>query len=149
MYGFFRLKHNVYFNLVHGWAGWIRPVSFEERVGLYQRAKIGVNIHWDEFGLGNQRLYHLPANGVMQLSDCAESMAQVFEVGREVVTYKTSEELIAKIRYYLEHDAERIAVAAAGYRRVMRSYTFRKVMELAGGQIEKGMRRISWRRAGM
>ena len=46
-----------------------------ERVELYQRSRIGFNVHWNEYGLGNQRLYHLPANGVMQICDCADSLA--------------------------------------------------------------------------
>src|SRR5262249_50184457 len=107
IHGMFRTKHNLYFIARHGYPSWVRAISFAERTRIYQRAKIGFNIHWDEYGLGNQRLYLLPANGVMQISDCADSVGEIFEVGREVETYRSADELIAKIELYLREDGKR------------------------------------------
>src|SRR4029079_11891755 len=56
IYGFFGLRHNLYLNIMHRYGGWIRPLSFPERVRLHQRSKIGINIHWNDYGLGNERL---------------------------------------------------------------------------------------------
>jgi len=144
MYGLLKLKHNLYLNVRHGYAGWVRSVSFQERVSLYQRAKIGINIHWNDYGLGNQRLYHLPANGVMQISDCASHLDQVFETGKEVVAYRRTDELIDRIRYYLDHEEERREIALHGYRKTMREYRFADVTRRAGRLIKEGMKRISW-----
>ncbi len=147
MRGLFRIKHNVYFVVRFGYRGWVRPVSYPGRVSLYQRSKIGVNIHWNDFGLGNQRLYHLPANGVLQISDCAPFLGRVFEVGREVVPYGNAGELIERIRYYLSREEERRTIAQRGYERTMRDYRFREVTLRAGRLIAEGMRRIDWKRA--
>ena len=144
IYGFFRLKHNLYLNVAHQLGRWVRPLSFEQRVALYQRAKIGFNIHWNEFGLGNQRLYQLPANGVMQISDCVSHLDRIFKVDDEVVGYRSAEELIEKLHYYLEHDAERQAIARAGYRRTMADYRFGTVTRRAAELIRAGMGRIGW-----
>src|SRR5262249_28447008 len=114
LHGFFGIKHNLYFNAVYGAPGWVSPVSWEERVRLYQRSRIGFNIHWDDYGLGNQRLYHLPANGVLQISDCADSMNRVFEVGKEIDTYRGVDELIEKLRYYLSNEEARKKMALEG-----------------------------------
>lgn len=144
IHGFFKLKHNLYFMVRHGHPGWVRPISIPERVRLYQRAKIGFNIHWSEYGLGNQRLFHLPANGVMQICDCPAYLGRVFEVGREVVVYNTPDELIDKLRYYLEHDAERIAFAKRSFARTMAEYRFASITRRAGELIEKGMEKLGW-----
>jgi spore maturation protein CgeB len=145
IHGFFKLKHNLYYNIKYGFPGWVRPVSFQERVKLYQRAKLGFNIHWNEYGLGNQRLFHLPANGVMQLCDCPELLDRVFRTGEEVIGYTDSRDLTEKLHYYLENETERERVAANGCRRVMRDYRFAHVTRDAGAKIERGMARINWR----
>jgi spore maturation protein CgeB len=142
MYGFFRLKHNVYINTFHGYGGWVNPVSLPERVALYQRAKIGVNLHYDQFTLGNQRLYHLPANGVMQISDCASGMSRVYEPGSEIIACDDTDQIIDSVRHYLEHDDQRRAIAAAGHRRVMRDYRFRETTRRAGKLMKAGLESI-------
>ena len=131
VFGFYRPKHNLYANLVHAYGGWIRPIGFKERVRLYQRAKIGFNLHWNEFGLGNQRLYILPANGVMQICDCPGYLPRVYRVGEEAVAFRNRDELIDRIRYYLDHEAERKRIALAGFRRVMKDYRFADVTRRA------------------
>ncbi len=146
IHGLFRAKHNLYYNARFGAPGWIRPISHAQRVTLYQSAKIGFNIHWNEYGLGNQRLYHLPANGVMQLSDCADGLHWIFTPGEEVVGYRGANDLLDKIDYYLRHDEERTHIARAGYRRTMHEYRIGTVLHEAANVIQSGMERTGWSR---
>ncbi|HUO84041.1 MAG TPA: glycosyltransferase, partial [Thermoanaerobaculia bacterium] len=81
----------------------------------------------------------LPANGVMQISDCPD-VGRIYEVGTEIDSYRTVDDLIDRIRYYLVRPEERMAVARAGYRRTMAEYRIRDVLRRAGGLIERGMR---------
>jgi spore maturation protein CgeB len=145
-YGFFNVKHNLFINGRYGFGGWVSPVSLEQRVALYQRSKLGFNIHWNEHGLGNQRLYHLPANGVMQLSDCAADLHRIYEPDREIVGYREADDLIDLLRFYLRRDEQRLEIARNGYRRTMRDYRFKTVVRLAGTLIRQGMDRIQWAR---
>jgi len=144
MHGFFQTKHNIYYNIKYGFPGWMRPVSYQQRVDLYQRAKIGFNIHWNEHGLGNQRLYHLPANGVMQISDCPDLIGRVFEPGVEIEGYASERELIEKLEYYLGNDEKRENLALNGYKKVMQRYRFETVTKGVGDLIKIGMQRINW-----
>lgn len=116
----------------------VKELPMNELVPLYQRCKIGINIHLS-FGPSNVRTYQLPATGVMQICDCPEGLGQVFEIGKEVVTYHSIEEAIELIKYYLEHEEERKEIAAAGFKRVMKDYkritTFSKAIE----KIKRGM----------
>ena len=148
IYGMFGIRHNLYINVIKGARSWVRPLSFPDRVSHYQRAKIGINIHWSNYALGNQRLYHLPANGVMQLSDCSKDLHRVFSDGEEVVGYSSTEDLIEKLRFYLSHKEEREAIALGGYRRVMREYRLRDVLRRAGRLMQRGMERTVGARSG-
>jgi spore maturation protein CgeB len=142
MRGYFSAKQNLYYNVRHRAASWVRPVSHVGRVSLYQRAKIGFNIHWDDYGLGNQRLYHLPANGAMQISDCAADVGRIFKVGDEVIAYRTTDELVDLLRTYLSNDAERIRIARNGWRRVMNEYRIAHVTRVAAARMAEAMRAV-------
>jgi len=126
---FFPLRHRM----------WVRPVRPSRLAEPYGRAKIGINVHLT-FGPCNTRLYELPANGVMQICDCADGLGQVFRIGEEVVAYHTIEEAMDKIEYYCAHPDERVEIAVRGFRRVMKDYTRRHTFAKAVEQIRAGMR---------
>jgi glycosyltransferase involved in cell wall biosynthesis len=148
-YGFSSLKRNLYFNLKYGFPAWVRPIPFSQFVPLYQRTKIGFNVHnRGDYTVGSYRLFELPANGVMQISDGGEYLNQFFQAGEEIVGYKNVDDLIDKIRYYLDHDEERQAIVLAGYRRVLRDYRIGKLLLQAGELIKQGMKRLGWMKEG-
>jgi len=133
-------KLNLYYNAKHGFPGWMRPAAFEEYVPLYQRTKIGFNVHnRGDYTVGSYRLFELPANGVMQISDGGEYLDAFFKVGEEVVRHHR-DDLVDKIRYYLDHDEERNRIALAGYRKVMREDLMSHRLAQAGVLIEDGIR---------
>ena len=84
-------------------------------------------------------MFELPANGVMQISDGGPFLDNFYEPGREIVGYSSADDLIEKIRYYLEHDAERESIARAGFRRAMRDHRMKQRLRQAGELIESGM----------
>lgn len=138
IHGYFRLKHNLYMNVRYGFGTWIRPVSFEERVRLYQRSAVGFNVHWNRYGFGNQRLYHLPANGVLQISDCPGFHDQVFEPGREILGFDTPGQLVDLIDRYLQDPSGRVQIATQAWRRTMSQYRIRDVTRRAADLMARG-----------
>jgi spore maturation protein CgeB len=133
-------KLNLYYNAKFGFPGWVRPIAFEDYVPLYQRTKIGFNVHnRGDYTVGSYRLFELPANGVMQISDGGEYLDAFFNVGDEIVRHNT-DDLIDKIRYYLQHDDERNRIALGGYRRVMTTGRIKQRLRRAGEMIEDGIR---------
>jgi spore maturation protein CgeB len=138
--GLCSLKKNAYFNLRYGFPGWVRPLAFEDYVPFYQRAKIGINVHnRGDYTVGNYRLFDLAANGVMQISDGGPWLDQFFEVGREIVRYRTLDDLVSLVRHYLAHDQERERIAANGYSRAMKDHRFALRMRQAGALISAAM----------
>ncbi len=106
----------------------IKPLNTQEEfIEIYQRTKIWFNLH-QEYGPTNARMYELPWNWVMQICDNEKWLSHIFELDKEVVWYKTLNEAIQKIEYYLKHDEERIRIAKAGNKRVQ-EYRIEKCFE--------------------
>lgn len=140
LHGLVSLKKNIFFNIRYGFPGWVRPLPFDKYVSYYQRAKIGINVHnRGDYTVGSYRLFDLPANGVMQISDGGRYLQSFFEPGIEIESYKDVHELFEKIEYYLSHNDEREKIARNGFRRVRKDYMIRDLLIKAGKLIEEGV----------
>jgi hypothetical protein len=67
-----------------------------------------------------RRSFEIPAMQTFMLSQYTDDLASLFREGEEAEFFRSKEELLDKIKYYLKHDAKRQAVAEAGHRRVLR-----------------------------
>lgn len=124
----------------HGVFEQIKPLSEADFASTYQRAKIGINMHMS-YGPSNLRMWELPINGVMQITDNPAGTAEFFEVGREIACYDNGnmEQAIHLIDYYLSHDKERIEMSREGYRKVKSCYSFEQAFWDIMPVIEQGM----------
>jgi len=99
-----------------------RVVDNAEAVELYQRSRIGLQLHRvDTYYAGGHQIdagsayslgprsYELAACGVFQLSDKRPELTEVF--GDSVPTFSTPAELEEKVRYYLANPGEREEMA--------------------------------------
>jgi len=104
----------------------VKSINFNDYIPLYERVKIGINIHnRGKYTVGGYRLFDLPANGIMQISDGSEYLEEFFKVGVEIESYESSEELIDKINFYLKNVSAREKIAKAGFDRVMKDHTIK------------------------
>ena len=105
---------------------------------VLREAKIALNRHGDvaENFANNMRLYEATGVGTMLLTDAKSNLPELFEPGREVVSYADEDELVAKISHYLEHDEERRAIARAGQDRTLREHSYRHRMEELVGLLD-------------
>lgn len=101
--------------------GWPTYLDEKLKVSTYKNSKIGPNIH-NSTGPINFRTYQLPANGVLQICDNKANLGKIFALDKEVIGFDNIEECIDKCRYYLDHDDERRAIAAAGWERAVKDY---------------------------
>jgi hypothetical protein len=102
--------------------------------GILFNSKITLNRHGvvspeNEAFANNMRLYEATGAGAMLLTDEKDNLGELFEVGTEVVAYRDARDLIEKIRYYLGHDEERVAIARAGQERTLRDHTYSQRMK--------------------
>jgi spore maturation protein CgeB len=132
MHGMTSPLRNVYFNFKYGFPGWMTPIPIDDFAKLYRQSKIGFNIHnRGKYTVGNFRLFELPANGAMQVSDGGEYLEQFFARDREIVCADDTDALIGKIDHFLTHDTERKEIAIAGFRAVVARHRFKsRIKEL-------------------
>jgi spore maturation protein CgeB len=103
-------------------------------VEMYQilhRSSITLNHHIDVAGryAGNIRLFEATGVGTLLITDWKENLHEIFELGTEVVAYRTVEECAEMVSYYLEHVDEGRAIARAGQRRTLGEHTYRQRMQ--------------------
>ena len=93
---------------------------------VFARSKIVLNTHIScaSEDASNLRLYEATGMGACLLTDEQPSIAKLFELGSEVVTYRGVDDCVEKVSYLLEHPDEREAIAAAGQRRTLRDHSF-------------------------
>lgn len=65
-----------------------------------------------------RRNFEIPATRTLMLSEYTADLASLFSEDVEAAFFRSPQELLEKIAYYLDHDDRRAAVAAAGYQRV-------------------------------
>jgi len=121
--------------------GWpTGPLSTEEMVKTYSRSKInlgfgGVAGHQDTFCLKG-RDFEIPMSGGLYLTEYSPELERVFEIEKEILTYRTFDELVKKIQYLLDHPDEAEAIRKAGHRRAVSEHTwkmrFEKIFTLMG-----------------
>lgn len=73
-------------------------------------------------GLSN-RAFWVTGLGAFYMSLYRAGMEEFFELGREVVAFRDEDDMVQKVRHYLEHDTERREIAAAGQRRTLGNFT--------------------------
>ena len=104
------------------------PVQVGEATSfIYAGTKINLNIALKGIEGGTtQRIMDIMGAGGFVLTNYCEETAELFEEDKEIVMFRTPEELIQKVNYYLEHEEEREQIARAGHERAMNDYTYEK-----------------------
>ena len=102
---------------------------FEEMAKVYSSARIIFNrsVKNDL----NMRVFEALCSGSLLITNeiPGNGLDELFTHGKHLVTYGSSEELLARISYYLKHAGERQATAAAGRDEVLARHTYRHRME--------------------
>jgi spore maturation protein CgeB len=95
------------------------------------RSHITLNRHINvaENNANNMRLYEATGVGAMLLTDRKDNLHELFEIGKEAVTYSSKEEAAEMVRHYLSHPQEAEQIAKAGQARTLREHTYAQRMQ--------------------
>lgn len=100
-------------------------IYFKEACKVYYSSKINLNITLRSIESGVPlRIFDIMSVGGFVLSNYQEEMTELFEEDKEIVLFRTPEEMIEKIDYYLAHEQERIRIGYNGYQKVKKCYTY-------------------------
>ena len=72
------------------------------------------------------RNFEIPGYGGFLLSEFVEGIDQYYIPDKEIVLFKNFDELINKIRFYLQNDTQRETIRIAGQKRTLREHTYEK-----------------------
>jgi hypothetical protein len=131
-------------------------VPFEKMIDVWHRSKI--NLHFTSLSYPKGflvtppninlrikqykgRILEVPLSGGFLLTEYMPDMEHFLKIGEECDVFYSKEDMLEKIKYYLEHDEEREKIAKKGYERCMSDYNFRsglKKMFNALQDIQKG-----------
>jgi spore maturation protein CgeB len=70
------------------------------------------------------RIFEINACGAFQLSYFVEGIANCYQIEKEIGIYEDVDNLIDKIKFYLEHEEQRESIACAGYKRTLNNHTY-------------------------
>lgn len=101
--------------------------SPEEMVKIFNRSKIVLNIHtwfgkWN-YGI-NPRLFEANGCGAFQICDYKDEIPKLYEPEKEIVLYKSIEELKEKLSFFLTREKERNDIAEKGFLKTINHYTY-------------------------
>lgn len=110
---------------------------------VYSQSKIVFNT--SIAGDVTMRIFEGAAAGALVLTDVVQNgFAELFEPGAEVVVYQDDDDLLAKVRYYLDHPQEREAIARAGQARTLAQHTYRhRVQQILEIMSAPGLRQLA------
>ena len=106
-----------------------KPVWGKELHQLLGQTKVVLNItRTDFFGAEtgiNLRIFEALAAGCFLLTDHCDEIAELFKVGEEIETFRSSEELADKVAYYLANSDERQMIARNGRSTFLRDHSWK------------------------
>jgi spore maturation protein CgeB len=116
----------------YGWPN--GPVASEAVSEIIQKSVISLNfgdsgIQWKGVVPGRSRqikarLFEVPGAGGFLMTESADGLNNFFTDGAEIVTFSGLDDLAEKIRFYLQHSAQRDQMAWEGHQRTKSQHTY-------------------------
>lgn len=98
--------------------------TMTEMPKIFHLSKINLNFTSKPIRTGLPlRIWDILAAGGFVLTNYQSEIPEYFEIGKDLETFSSQEELLQKIDYYLNHEQERRAIAENGYRKAKELYS--------------------------
>lgn len=119
------------FSKIYG--GFLNP---EEYTKVINQSRINICFTKNYAGVTHviQKFFETAACKVFMLTEHSPRYAELFRDKKELVMFKTKEELLEKINYYLKNEKEREKIATKAYERIMKDFSkdteFKKLFKM-------------------
>ena len=106
-------------------------VGDSDKAKAFLSAKIVVNnLHFGEIWGVNARCFEAAGIGAFQMLDWRPGLSQLFEDGKELITFRGIDDLKMKIKFWLPRDSERHEIGNSAKKRAYSEHTYRHRLEL-------------------
>jgi spore maturation protein CgeB len=85
----------------------------------------------------NLRIFEALAAGCFLLTDYCEELVELFEVGKEIEVFRSSKELVEKVKYYLANPEARMEIARRGHEKYLTMHTWDSRAGILVNEIQK------------
>lgn len=100
-------------------------LTLTEMPKIFHASRINLNITMRPIETGlSLRVWDVLGCGGFLLTNYQAEISEYFEIGKELETYESMEELETKAEYYLTHEEERMEIAINGYEKVAGLHTY-------------------------
>lgn len=93
---------------------------------IFADSKIVINRHIGvaKKSANNMRMFEATGMGALLVTDHKKNMSEFFKVDKEVVTYRSSLDLISKVKKYLNDNSARTKIAKKGQLRTIKDHSY-------------------------
>lgn len=104
--------------------------TYEDMPKIFRLSKINLNMTAKSIKTALPlRIWDILACGGFLLTNFQSEIPEFFEIGRDLETYSSEEELLEKCEYYLTHDEERRQIAENGFQKVQKLHRLEQRLE--------------------
>jgi spore maturation protein CgeB len=103
------------------------PVKMDEKIKIYQSAKINVNIHSSLCQIDgiSAKIFEIASCGGFFLTERKKDLFLFFKEEEDLISFSNIDELREKIKHYLSHPEEREELARRIRTKVINNYTYK------------------------
>lgn len=99
--------------------------TLTEMPKVFHASKINLNMTMRPIETGlSLRVWDILGCGGFLLTNFQSEIPEYFEIGKDLETYESMEELGQKVQYYLTHEEDRIEIAINGYEKTAKFHTY-------------------------
>lgn len=107
----------------HHWG--TKFLDHQQEAECYRSCKIAINQnHFNYARFSSDRIVRLMGSGAFCLSNYYEGIEKEYEIGKHLDVFRTIQDLIVKIDYYIVHEREREKIRKAGVKHVRNNHTW-------------------------
>lgn len=112
-------------------------VGDHEKVRAFRSCKIVLNTTYPaEIDGTNVRTFEAAAAGAFQLVNDRSALAELFDTEKEIIAYRSLDDLVDKVKYYLPRDNERREIAERAQKRALAEHTYEKRLTTILGMLD-------------
>lgn len=99
--------------------------TLTEMPKVFHASRINLNITMRPIETGlSLRIWDILGCGGFLITNYQAELPACFEIGKDLETYESMEELAEKVHYYLTHEEERVEIAIHGYETMAKHHTY-------------------------
>lgn len=108
-------------------------IDIKDLPELFAKSRIVLGVgtigHCTDFYALKMRDFDGPMSGSLYITHDNPDLYELYDVGKEIITYRNPQECAKKVRYYIDHPNEAEAIARAGRARAEKEHTWEKRFE--------------------